>query len=301
MRVPDEVKKSVVFVGTMGRDQHGQETPYYGGTGFLVSLPSRNIVGNSFIYLVTAKHVIDKAGDRPLILRVNTTDGKSTIVREEAPGWFFHPTDTAVDVAAVPVRHIPSFDYNVMPTSAFVTDDVIHEQNIGIGDEVFITGLFPRHSGSKRNIPIVRIGNIAMMPEERIVTNLGEAEVYLIEAKSIGGLSGCPVVVNKTTPSGVWQFHLLGMMHGHWDIGLDRMDDMDANVLGSINMGIAIVTPAKKILEVLENPALVTYRLEVEEMVKKMDVPTPNTRNMQRPLPIRVLDKLLRRRRISEE
>ena len=52
----------------------------------------------------------------------------------------------------------------------FATDSVIEKEGIGIGDEIFITGLFGYHPGAKKNIPIVRIGHIAAIPEEPIKT-----------------------------------------------------------------------------------------------------------------------------------
>jgi hypothetical protein len=49
-------------------------------------------------------------------------------------------------------------------------------------------GLFSEHQGAERNIPIVRVGNIAAMPEEPVLTtSWGAIDAYLIEARSIGG------------------------------------------------------------------------------------------------------------------
>jgi hypothetical protein len=49
----------------------------------------------------------------------------------------------------------------------FVTESVIHERRIGPGDLVFMVGLFTRMTGKRKNFPIVRIGNMAMMPSEK--------------------------------------------------------------------------------------------------------------------------------------
>ena len=38
-------------------------------------------------------------------------------------------------------------------------------QRVDIGDEVFVTGLFTLAPGQKKNLPIVRHGNVAMIPE----------------------------------------------------------------------------------------------------------------------------------------
>jgi len=91
------------------------------------------------------------------------------------------------------------------------------------------------------------------MPEEKITTSrMGELDAYLVEARSIGGLSGSPVFCDFGRPgtsdngtnskSGL---HMIGIVHGHWDIGDGASDvvDQDALVDGrSVNMGIAYST-----------------------------------------------------------
>jgi hypothetical protein len=72
--------------------------------------------------------------------------------------------------------------------------------HIGIGDAVFITGLFSHHPGKARNLRVIRVGNIAAMPDEPVKTQRGEMEAYLIEARSLGGLSGSPVFVRPVGP-----------------------------------------------------------------------------------------------------
>lgn len=54
-----------------------------------------------------------------------------------------------------------------------------------------------------------------MIPSELIHTDkLGDIEVYLIEARSIGGVSGSPVFVRESFPR-AGKHYLLGLMHGH--------------------------------------------------------------------------------------
>jgi hypothetical protein len=102
-------------------------------------------------------------------------------------------------------------------------------------------------------------------------------EAYLAESRSIGGLSGSPVFVRNTVkspvqgPKGVSNIyalgdgHLLGLMHGHWDlpVSFSSLEQAEA-----VNMGVSIVVPAKKILEVLHHPELVAMRKEHYEKEK---------------------------------
>jgi hypothetical protein len=85
----------------------------------------------------------------------------------------------------------------VYPYSGCITAEHMQEHEVAVGDEVFITGLFSQRHGTRRNIPIVRVGNLACMTEEKVSTNyFGDMDAILIEARSIGGLSGSPVFLN---------------------------------------------------------------------------------------------------------
>jgi len=138
---------------------------------------------------------------------------------------------------------------------------------------LLIIGLFTRYFGTTRLVPLVRTGNIAMMPRDKIpVRGFGPIEAYLAEGRSIGGLSGSPVFVRNTVQmpaqtaqgaltsiSGLGGLHLLGLMHGHWDLPVSFSSTEQAE---AVNIGVSIVVPAKKILETLYHPELVAMRKE---------------------------------------
>ena len=211
------------------------------------------------------------------MIRVNTKDGSSGLVTGEGARWWHHPADTSVDVAVIPWLPPEQVDYRNIPTSMFLSDELVRSRSIGSGDEVFITGLFAHMSGTLRNLPIVRMGAIALMPGEPVPTReFGDIEAYLIESRSIGGLSGSPAFVRETTNVGIGAFHLLGLMHGHWDIPPTQKNDavvMEEDAQGAVNVGIAIVIPAKKILEVLNQPQLLENRRLAVEVRKKQTMP----------------------------
>jgi hypothetical protein len=139
------------------------------------------------------------------------------------------------------------------------------------------------HRGLQKNIPIIRIGNLAAMPEERIFTEkLGWIDAYLVEARSIGGLSGSPVFVHpagikqrpgKTALTAEGKFYWLGMMHGHWDIDMEGSFE-ELTKLEAVNMGVAIVVPVSKILEVFDHPDLVRRKRETEQKMLGASSPT---------------------------
>lgn len=278
MRVPDEVRQCVVFIalGT-GAPQGGVVKINHIGTGFFVSIPSEVLPRKYHVYLVTARHVISATQGRDTWIRANTLEG-SSLGYHVGAHWWYHPTDPSVDVAVIPwAPPSPPVAYKHIPVDMFLTDEHIRNLEIGVGDEVFMTGLFSHVTGSKRNLPIVRMGNIAMIPNEVVPTSVGLIEAYLVEARSIGGLSGSPVFVRQSVVLGESRVFLLGLMRGHWDLPPEsKNDQVDAghDVTGAVNMGIAIVVPAKKILEVLHRPELVDIRRKYDEEQRNKKMPT---------------------------
>jgi hypothetical protein len=293
MNVPDVALKNVVFIGWV--ESSGEtEQVIWDGTAFFVSVPAPSGMDFQSIYLVTVKHIADKLKlpERKWCIRINTKDGRSVLV-EGDPGarWWGHPTEEeSVDCAVLP--YAPPDEANVdaasVPISMFATEEVIENNGIGEGDEVFVIGLFTRLAGNDRNVPIVRTGNVAMIPREplpaaKIDSYFGPIDAYLIETRSMGGISGSPVFVRETlvfrdvsavqkatgkTKQTVGhvsgEFYLLGINHGHWRIHPSEHNRYDfrttSNVSESIALGISIVVPAKKILEIINHPELVEGR-----------------------------------------
>jgi hypothetical protein len=221
---------------------------------------------------------------------MNAKDGSPQFLRTGKAKWFYHPTEKdSVDVAILPFGS-PRFDeYDIawIPEDLFATDKRIAEFSIGLGDEIVAIGLFTRFFGSTHLVPLVRTGNVAMMPRDKLpIKGFGDMEAYLAEGRSIGGLSGSPVFVRNTVNmqipgpekagqiSGLGRFHLLGLMHGHWEVpnSFSSIEQAEA-----VNMGVSIIVPAKKILEVLYHPELVALRKEHVENQKRGNQPTTDT------------------------
>lgn len=300
MQVPDEIRKCVVFLGYRMADGSDK----YAGTAFWANRRIGN-TGQRFMYLVTAKHVIDGIQDKgydKVWVRVNFKGGEAYWLETELKYWLYHPTDPDhVDVAVLPLP-LPAeqIDHITYPIHSFATDDILSSEAIGIGDEVFITGLFHVHAGERRNIPLVRVGNIAAMPEEPVLTKKGTLmDAYLIESRSIGGLSGSPVFVHlgavrlkdghpHVVIEGQPIFYLLGLLHGHWDTPLPDVDevveDEQASQRTVINMGIAMVVPAYKILEVIQQPMQRNIEDRLEAEFRQRYMPTMDTVEEETPV-----------------
>ena len=214
---------------------------------------------------------------------MNLKDKGAGLIPTAIGKWVFHPRESNVDVAAL--GWAPSqekFDYLNLPVKYALTEDIIKQENIGAGDDVFLVGLFVNHFGSERNLPIIRVGNIASMPEEKVHTGYGDIDAYLVEARSIGGLSGSPVFayigdIRKTgggtqlgrpgRPLSYW----LGLMHGHFNlstVGVDKLAEDSLTNVG-VNTGIAVVVPTWKILEVVNQEVFKKARERALEKVAK--------------------------------
>ncbi len=168
MRVPEEVRKCVAFLMWRKDNKEG-----FMGTVFFVAVPLPSIPDTSLVYAVTAAHVVKKieefyetgTADGYVYFRLNTRS--STFwAKNKISDWHFHPSDLDIDIAVSLVPFVfMNMDLTGFRVDSFVTNDILKKHDIKVGEDVFITGLFNQHAGVNRNIPIVRIGNIAAMPE----------------------------------------------------------------------------------------------------------------------------------------
>lgn len=261
MRITSDSIHSAVYLG------YYKEGDQIQGTAFCISrkIPGldnnadRDLIRNHFIF-VTAKHCIENIPQSidTVRLRLNLRDGNADWVSTQRKDWIHsHETDISVYVW-LDERDGDLADYNIyaIPEEMHATKPIIEEHAIGVGDEVITAGLFTRHPGEQKNHPIIRVGNIAAIPEDKIETKQsGFIEGYLVEIRSIGGLSGSPVFVHlggEILPDNFWELfasfgekededvprkiwsqlrimlrnpysvqdtiYLLGVMHGHFPI-----------------------------------------------------------------------------------
>ncbi len=272
VRVPGKILSCVVFIGL---DENGPFSPL--GTGFLAV---KETGGRLFQQVVTARHVVEGVKASRICIRINLRDGRVERTYVEPGEWRFHPDET-VDLAICPT-HIPPETYEILHMNVdqeLATKDVIAEEYIGIGDDVFIAGMFTRHIGEVSNRPIVRTGTIAAMPTEKIYTGRGYIFAYLVEARSIAGLSGSPVFVQMAPfrvmdDGGVRRsakrtHYFLGIMQGHF-ITKDPMDVVspDDEVPGDMNTGIGVVIPGERLCELIDIPEFKDKREAIVEKLK---------------------------------
>jgi len=293
VRVSDYGKDCVAFLGQ--KNSRGEFVPH--GTAFFVGMIAYQ---RTLPYIVTAKHVLDQmSDDAPVLLRVNTISASGVrYVPLPKAKWHFHPEHNEepgrkqkyVDVAV----YRPDFDYTDVQMVFFTFDDFLtdekrSEYDVGVGDEIVITGLFFSHIGEARNIPVVRTGNIAAVPDEPLPTDKGLMDGYLVEVRSIGGISGSPVFTHlavrpdkiiveadpypqlehKTLKKADKVHYLLGLVHGYYTINTqEEWVSKTEQQVGDLNTGITIVIPASKIADTINQPSVSGADIE---MARKFD------------------------------
>lgn len=301
MRVPDNFINCVVFAGYREQNQNSKE-PKIGGTAFLYAQPQKNVKNHYHLYLITTKHSIEFIGqhssDGKVHLRFNKKIGENEETEKtyswmstEVKDWKHHPQTDISIFSWLEDRSGGMNDLDVVAVMSNMAADknLVRTELIGIGDEVLTVGLFSKRAGEKRNVPIIRIGNIAANPDENETVNtkyIKDIEAYLVELRSIGGLSGSPVFVNlggskvpalagmrsnsrvlERSPTLIKDsIFLLGMMTAHWNTGEVEMDiDITSDDKEALNTGIGVVIPFWKIQELLNDPELEIERNKVEK------------------------------------
>jgi hypothetical protein len=286
--IPQDITKTVVFIynGPDGKLEQAD------GTGFFVSVPSPLVPNRLWGYLVTAKHMVvanPKDLSSSLVsnlwVRVNMKSGgtsmyKLDLVVSGKDQTLFFNSDPSVDVAVFAIRptDIDNMDLEFLPENMLITADDFKSLNIGVGTDMFFTGMFTSFLGEKRSSPIVRFGKLAMIPDEKIaLPGLPAAEGYLMEAFSFGGNSGSPVFFYPSpdnTPGtlilGPRPIKIAGVMRGFFgDFEPIQLRQTQTAVqaqpgqsipVSNGNSGIAFVVPARFISEILHSADLESLR-----------------------------------------
>jgi hypothetical protein len=170
------------------------------GTGFFVIRPSAHPTGHPHIYAVTNWHVARDAGAS--IIRVNTRDGKSRLIKYEPHEWKCPANGDDLAIIDVTRELDPNGDEAIgLYEDMFLSEDLIRTFSIGVGDDAFMCGLFVSHHGGERNVPVIRFGNLSMMATAAAPVELetgASRACFLMDTRSRTGFSGSPVFLYRT-------------------------------------------------------------------------------------------------------
>ncbi len=285
-RIEDQVLDCVIYLyPSVGQAAAGEQA---GGTGFLVGMQSEANESRSYLYAVTNSHVI-REGESPVI-RLNTKDGNKAILELDQEQWVHHQDGDDIAVCPFALANPNHYAYRVIPRSMFLTKGLIEQHNVGAGDDVFMVGRFISHEGRQRNTPIVRFGNISMMPWEPITHERGiQQESFLLEMRSLSGFSGSPVFVDVEVGG-----YLLGVDWAHMasyekvkkvNPITGRLENVPEGHVVKSNSGQMAAVPAWKLQELLDQEELVAQRKRSDEQLARQAENSPAVLDIRMPAP----------------
>ena len=260
VRVTDHFLGCIAFICV---EDPGQNRPEPRGTAFAVSVSDSDRPDVAHCYLITARHNLELAQTDRIFVRVNTEGGFRDILTDRSQ-WQKH------DSADVACLLFGGEQLEQIPLSYFVGADFPYyfrfSENganfpVRVGTELFFVGLFVQQPGGGRNLPIARFGHVSRMPTEPISQSFCDGAysfkqvAYLAECRSWGGHSGSPAfcIFHRTHEGAPLQYiGFLGLVSGHYDIPTAvKSRNTEERFMAELNSGIAIVTPAESVRELL--------------------------------------------------
>jgi hypothetical protein len=152
-----------------------------------------------FTYAVTASHIIRNLTGDVISIRVQRRpDLPPKIFNTSKSEWHNHP-DPDIDICAYTIDWRiwnTDNDLNILALTqgVILTPEKQKLLGFGVGSDVFIPSAFVAALGERQNIPVVRFGHVAAMALEPIAVASPKRPAFLIETRSLGGMSGSPVM-----------------------------------------------------------------------------------------------------------
>jgi hypothetical protein len=290
-RVPQKILDSVCYL--YEDEEQAKAGREFGGTAFLVSVPSERHQGANYAYVVSNWHVACQGCP---VVRINTKDGGADIILLEPDHWEFDPRYD-IAVAPLPVRE-DLHRFATVPSAMFVSREQMAAARMGAGEDVFMVGRFVDHDGGPVNLPALRFGNISVMPTPIEQPNGRKADCFCIDLHARTGYSGSPVFVYRTPgfdleenleaairekrclAAGCNMFMLLGIHFGHfkeyWQIIDNKPNPLEPGsslltegkyIKGLSGMSCAL--PAWNIMEILNIPKFKNRRHWQDDLAER--------------------------------
>ena len=151
------------------------------GTGFFVGVesgvPPYDV---AHVYAVSCWHVISgqvgasnirintKAQENPKASNSrNTPNGKTRIIDFDPAEWQFKSNGDDLAIVDVTDRlNSTSDEISALPISWLVNKEFINTEELGIGEDGFMLGLFTNHTGKDRNLIAARFGNLSLLAQD---------------------------------------------------------------------------------------------------------------------------------------
>jgi hypothetical protein len=181
------------------------------GSGFIVGLAIKGVKPPApgrlpmYKFLITAQHVIGNQDS--ILVRLNKRDRpefachRVNLIRTGKDQNVFTTKRPQIDLIAISIPDFPNTDPTVFDYSLILDEELMKEQEVREGTDVFTVGYLFGYSGNKQNYPVAKFGKVAMLTNEvwyrsQPPRNMDE-EAYLIELQNVPGLSGAPVMLQS--------------------------------------------------------------------------------------------------------
>jgi hypothetical protein len=155
MRIPRDIVNCVCFICVKAKDKYGLLYDHFIGTAYFIR---RTRFGSDIECLVTAKHVLNDAKEKgysEFYVRLNTFDGSSETL--PIPSQWVEHENPAVDVAVLlftpPSGKFLHFSLPLSAPEFPVHRHMFGSLDIGVGDDLFVTGLFSQRWGIAETFP----------------------------------------------------------------------------------------------------------------------------------------------------
>lgn len=265
-RISEDTLDSTFFLYRSAEDANVGAS--FGGTGFVLSVPSERVEDLTYFYGVTNWHVVR---DGFSVIRLNTLDGATDTLEFGPEEWEF---DKDGDDLAI-IQLSPDFTTHMnkpIPAALIHDKKTLHDPNqfnVGLGDDVFMLGRFVEMDYGPANLPTARFGHISasLVPMHQRGPTAGMKEGYCLDMHSRSGYSGSPVFVYRTSGTNLdytlkhgtpdlkrSMLCLLGVLRGQFDEDLKINGDGGQVARGA--SGMTVVIPAWRILELLNKDKL---------------------------------------------
>jgi len=315
IKVPDLCMQSVVFLCTDETDDDNKIVRTPQATGFFVSVPLTQDVWIEYLVTARHCIEMAIPYGKLYVRCNLKTGVYKDIVTSPKDWYYHPLADVAaipIPCIKLDKETAQSLDHKGMMLDFLIDNPPHYDYDYSWGDEtqrmrpdvghdVCFVGLFSQHHGQEKNLPIARFGHIAMMPSRVRMKLPNDIEfnstAYLIECQAWGGNSGSPVfsmfpillrnrytlgktivVIKDVTLS--WSFKLLGILNAHYpniqkSKAVNKIYKDEIEVKTDLNSGIAVVTPAEAIRELLiENEELKEQRDKLlKDHEKNMPMP----------------------------
>jgi hypothetical protein len=267
----------------------------FGGSGFLIAIPyQQEIAGQqrSHIYVVTNSHIVRE--HKSTFIRLNNMDGRHEVVPKTYQDWIDNWDKDDLALCMLDNTTMSNYGWLAPLPNSFLTKkhvywgsggiEVMFPRSVTFGSDVITVGRYVGFDGKQKNLPVIRFGNISMLPYEPIEHSRKglKQESFLIESHTIGGYSGSPVfsiqplegspLAAMTGTEWVFPDKLLGIVWGYSyvDTPVKRKirgnyEDVGNNMIVPEHSGMSLVIPAWKLGEFLGRDDLVMQRKNIEE------------------------------------